>query len=358
MCSICRQVISEPVSIPCGHNFCKTCITQHWDNSEHCQCPLCSKIFNTRPELHVNILFSEILSQLKYQSQPENLQNTACPEHDKPLEFFCRTDNTCVCTVCSAQEHMDHDVVPLKEEYDKQKDSLQQVEAEIQQMVPEKQIQIQEIQSTVELSQEDAAKETAIGLQTFTGLIQAVQESQEQFVKRIQQKQTLIKQQAQNLVQELEQAISELQKRSSQVELLSRSEDHLHFLQSTTSLKPLLVQKDWSTVSFKPASFEGTAARALSELQDTLSEEFNKLFKAELRRVQMFAVDITLDKDTANPYLFVWGDMNEVHCRDVKNVLPCENGWVSNHFMFWEVRVSLQAGFTLKYWSKGRVTGI
>uniref|UniRef100_A0A8C6T8D2 RING-type domain-containing protein n=1 Tax=Neogobius melanostomus TaxID=47308 RepID=A0A8C6T8D2_9GOBI len=31
LCSICLEVFSEPVSTPCGHNFCKRCISQTWD---------------------------------------------------------------------------------------------------------------------------------------------------------------------------------------------------------------------------------------------------------------------------------------------------------------------------------------
>ncbi|CAL8389331.1 unnamed protein product [Boreogadus saida] len=32
-CSICLDVFSSPVSTPCGHNFCRTCITKFWDGS-------------------------------------------------------------------------------------------------------------------------------------------------------------------------------------------------------------------------------------------------------------------------------------------------------------------------------------
>uniref|UniRef100_A0AAY5K3G4 RING-type domain-containing protein n=1 Tax=Esox lucius TaxID=8010 RepID=A0AAY5K3G4_ESOLU len=33
-CSLCLDVFKEPVSIPCGHNLCKACITRYWDSTD------------------------------------------------------------------------------------------------------------------------------------------------------------------------------------------------------------------------------------------------------------------------------------------------------------------------------------
>uniref|UniRef100_A0A3B4FA89 RING-type domain-containing protein n=1 Tax=Pundamilia nyererei TaxID=303518 RepID=A0A3B4FA89_9CICH len=32
-CSICLDVFTNPVSIPCGHNFCQSCILGYWKSS-------------------------------------------------------------------------------------------------------------------------------------------------------------------------------------------------------------------------------------------------------------------------------------------------------------------------------------
>uniref|UniRef100_A0A8C7VQS8 Uncharacterized protein n=1 Tax=Oncorhynchus mykiss TaxID=8022 RepID=A0A8C7VQS8_ONCMY len=49
LCSVCLDVFTEPVSIPCGHNFCKACISEYWNSTALCQCPLCKDTFNRRP---------------------------------------------------------------------------------------------------------------------------------------------------------------------------------------------------------------------------------------------------------------------------------------------------------------------
>uniref|UniRef100_A0A8C5AFH6 Uncharacterized protein n=1 Tax=Gadus morhua TaxID=8049 RepID=A0A8C5AFH6_GADMO len=62
-CSICLDVFSSPVTTPCGHNFCRTCITKFWDEQVKYKCPVCNELFNTRPDLRVNILFSEMVDR-------------------------------------------------------------------------------------------------------------------------------------------------------------------------------------------------------------------------------------------------------------------------------------------------------
>ena len=69
-----------------------------------------------------------------------------CGEPAGQNELFCKTDQMCVCKLCSALNHNIHDVVPLKEEY----------EAEIQQIIHNRRLKIEEIERSVELSQEDA----------------------------------------------------------------------------------------------------------------------------------------------------------------------------------------------------------
>uniref|UniRef100_A0A671WQ62 RING-type domain-containing protein n=1 Tax=Sparus aurata TaxID=8175 RepID=A0A671WQ62_SPAAU len=43
-CSLCQDVLKDPVSTSCGHWFCRQCITSYWDqsaSSEHSSCPQC-----------------------------------------------------------------------------------------------------------------------------------------------------------------------------------------------------------------------------------------------------------------------------------------------------------------------------
>nr|BAM36389.1 bloodthirsty-2 [Oplegnathus fasciatus] len=387
LCSICLDVFTDPVTTSCGHNFCKNCITEHWNINDQYLCPMCKEVFDTRPELHVNIFISEMVAQFRQSAQQEassssseqqvskpgevpcdvctgtrlkalksclvclasycethlephltasrlkrhqlidpveNLEGRMCTKHDKPLELFCKTDQTCVCMLCPVLDHKTHEFVPLKEECEEKKAELGKTEAEIQQMIQKRRQKIQEIKHSVDLSEEDADREMAEGVQVFTSLKESAERGLNELIDTIKEKQKTTEKQAEAFIRELEQEISELMKRRTEVEQLSRSEDHLHLLQSVQSLNihhppP---NKDWTEVSISPPSYEETVLRAVAQLEETLSKEMKKLLEAQLKRVQQYAVDVTLDPDTAHPDLILSDDGKQVNDSDVRKNLP------------------------------------
>ncbi|XP_051238878.1 E3 ubiquitin-protein ligase TRIM21-like [Dicentrarchus labrax] len=249
----------------------------------------------------------------------ENLEGRMCTKHDKLLELFCKTDQMCVCSLCTIFDHKTHDVVPLKEEYEGKKAELGKTEAEIQQLIQKRRLKIQEIKRSVELSKKGADREIADGVQVFTALKKSVKRSQAELIYTIKEKQRKTEKQAEDFIKELEQEIFELRKRSSEVEQLSQSEDHLHLLQSFLSVNAAPPTKDWTGVSVRPPSYEGTVRRAVNEMEETLSKQMKKV---ELKRVQQYAVDVTLDPDTAQPWLILSDDGKQVKHGDVKKNLP------------------------------------
>ncbi|KAK7877665.1 hypothetical protein WMY93_031677 [Mugilogobius chulae] len=355
MCSICLELFSEPVSTPCGHNFCKRCISEAWDTAGSCTCPVCKRSYKTRPKLSVNTLLKELVSERKLEKNKsrsmenmwsftevqcdphltvsglkkhqlmepvENLEDRLCPEHQRPLELFCHTDEKIVCLMCSVLEHKSHELLSLEAACERRRSSLLHTQAHTQHMVEQRRLKLEEIQRCLELSDTEVHRERAEGLQVFTALMQSVQRRQELFLEELQEKQKLSHKRAQELVQQLEQEICELQKSSTEAEELSRSQDPLHFLQHCPALTPPAGLKDWSSVSFEGEKCEGSVARALKELQTSLSEEMKPHYEAELWRKQKFAVDVTLDPDTAHPELVLSEDLKQVHLTGVWKQLP------------------------------------
>ncbi|XP_019476804.1 E3 ubiquitin-protein ligase TRIM39 isoform X2 [Meleagris gallopavo] len=109
-CSICLGYFQDPVSIPCGHNFCRDCIARCWEGLEgNFPCPQCRKTTS-----HKNFRPSRELANIASIARQLNLRSsTWCKQHCEALKLFCKEDQEPICAQCDAsQAHRSHTVLP------------------------------------------------------------------------------------------------------------------------------------------------------------------------------------------------------------------------------------------------------
>ncbi|KAH1184661.1 hypothetical protein KIL84_012602 [Mauremys mutica] len=104
-CSICLECLTEPVTIDCGHNFCRACITQYSERRKRQSgtkfpCPECRALFqkgNFRP----NRQLANIIESIKpLRLQPGQAQNeNLCETHKEKLQLLCQEDGKATCVV-------------------------------------------------------------------------------------------------------------------------------------------------------------------------------------------------------------------------------------------------------------------
>uniref|UniRef100_A0A8C0AGV4 Tripartite motif-containing protein 26 n=1 Tax=Bos mutus grunniens TaxID=30521 RepID=A0A8C0AGV4_BOSMU len=120
-CSICLDYLRDPVTIDCGHVFCRSCTTDIRSISGgRPVCPLCKKPFkkeNIRPVWQLASLVENI-ERLKVDRgrQPEAAQEQAdarlCERHREKLHYYCEDDGKLLCVMCrESREHRPHSAV-------------------------------------------------------------------------------------------------------------------------------------------------------------------------------------------------------------------------------------------------------
>ncbi|XP_068929244.1 E3 ubiquitin-protein ligase TRIM31-like [Petaurus breviceps papuanus] len=137
-CSICVEHLNDPVSIPCGHSFCRVCITNLCDfykarAQDSVSCPICKEPFqkkNISPNWVLAQLVPSLLNLELSDKQSEDSKQPAdyqlCKQHGEKTFFYCETDEQFLCFVCrELREHSTHVVLPVEDAAQPYKDEIQ-----------------------------------------------------------------------------------------------------------------------------------------------------------------------------------------------------------------------------------------
>ncbi|KAM4599323.1 tripartite motif-containing protein 16-like [Fundulus diaphanus] len=403
-CSICLDLLKDPVTIPCGHSYCMKCIETHWDGEDQRgihSCPQCRETFIPRPALKKNTMLAVLVEQLKktglqaapadhcyagpedvacdvctgrklkaikscsvclasycekhlqphYDSAPlkkhklvepsKNLQENICFRHDEVMKMFCRTDQKCICYLCLMDDHKGHDTVPAAAERTERQRELQVRRENIQQRIQEREKDVKLLQREMEVRRENiqqriqdrekdvkllqqeleainhsADKTVEDSEKIFTQLIRLIQKRRSEVKQQIRSQQETEGSRVKELQEKLEQEITELKRKDTDLKQLSDTEDHNQFLHNYPSLSALRGSTHSSSIKTRPLSYFEDVTAAVSELryqlQDILRDAWTNI-SLRLTEVDVslsepksragflrYLCKITLDPDTAH----------------------------------------------------------
>uniref|UniRef100_A0A8B9R852 Tripartite motif-containing protein 16-like n=1 Tax=Astyanax mexicanus TaxID=7994 RepID=A0A8B9R852_ASTMX len=270
-CPVCLDLLKDPVTVPCGHSFCMVCINGCWDQEDQrgiYSCPQCRETFTPRPVLRRNNMLAEVVEKLKKNTELQ----AASPRS--------------ICYLCTMDKHKGHDTVPATTER------------------TEKQVRNRSAQAAVEDSE-----------RIFTELIRSIEKKRSEVTELIRDQEKAELSGAEELLEKLQQEMADLKRRHTELEQLSHTEDHIHFLQSIQSLCVSSGSEDSPSITVhQHPSFDGVR-KSLSELKERLEEfcreEFRKIPPhgesccPAVRQKNTNFCRLTLDPNTANRSLIL-----------------------------------------------------
>ncbi|XP_053781597.1 tripartite motif-containing protein 5 isoform X2 [Desmodus rotundus] len=118
-CPICQELLTEPMSLDCGHSFCQDCITVHSESGSHlgceCYCPVCQSRYQPW-NLRFNWQLAERLKKFREvdMSSHQQRRRNLCEHHGENCDIFCKDDGKAICRLC-VQEHQGHQMSPIME---------------------------------------------------------------------------------------------------------------------------------------------------------------------------------------------------------------------------------------------------
>ncbi|XP_030291442.1 tripartite motif-containing protein 16-like [Sparus aurata] len=385
-CPICLDLLKDPVTTPCGHSYCKNCIKDHWDTEDEKRiysCPQCRKSFTPRPQLLKNTMLAVLVEELKktglqaapadhcyagpedvacdfctgrklkalksclqcvasycekhlqphYESptfkehklvEPsEKLQENICSRHDEVMKMFCRTDQQCICYLCSVDEHKGHDTVSAAAERTERQRELEGSRHNIQQRIQDREKDVKLLQQEVEAINGSADKTVEHSEKIFTQLIRLMEKRRSDVKQQVRSQQETEVSRVKELQEKLEQEITELKRKDAELKKLSHTEDHNQFLHNYPSLSALSESTHSSSIMIRPLKYFEDVTAAVSEvrdkLQDVLRETWTNISltvtevdvllsqpepktRADFLR---YSCELTLDPNTAHTYLLL-----------------------------------------------------
>ncbi|XP_021326953.2 tripartite motif-containing protein 16 isoform X1 [Danio rerio] len=344
-CSICLDLLKDPVAIPCGHSYCMSCISDCWDQDERkgvYSCPQCRQTFTPRPALGKNTMLTEVMENIRkrklqagdvecdvctgrkfkavksclvclesycqthFQHHEEfhsrkrhkvtdatgRLQEMICPQHEKLLEIFCRTDQCCICYLCTMDKHKNHDTVSAAAEWTDKKIQLAEMQKTTHQRMVERQKEREELRAAVESHKRSAQAAVEDTESIFTELIFSFERSCSEVTQLITDQQKAAEGRAEERLKQLEQEINDLRRRNTELEQLSHTDHHIHFLKSFQSLSSPPGSTDSSSITVSSRiSFDdvGKLSHLRKKLEQFCREEIEKI-SSKVRDINIISI--------------------------------------------------------------------
>ncbi|XP_077130175.1 E3 ubiquitin/ISG15 ligase TRIM25-like [Ranitomeya variabilis] len=371
-CSICLSLYTDPVSLRCGHNFCRSCIVSVLDAQEAAggySCPDCraeypehpalekkrklenlvERFSSTQPSMEETRIFCTYCTKSPVPAVKSCLQcetslcedhltahnkigghllteptdsfgNRKCSLHKKVREYYCPQDAACVCASCLLGKHQGHLVELLDEAFENKKKKLRKYLVELNLQKSEIQTRVQNLQDRKRTIQEKASDKRENISKTFMDIKKQLQEAEKKALSEVSRQEEKIVSQISHLIKKLEIQEDELYKKIHHVEEMCRVTDPIRLLQESDN------------TIFCPGGDEDTGGNGeeVSSEEDldevlislTLYRSMRDIVSNVTSELGIHVPDILLDVDTAHRWVKISEDLKTATDSEEKQEKP------------------------------------
>ncbi|XP_078271836.1 zinc-binding protein A33-like [Rhinoraja longicauda] len=311
VCPICLDFFTDPVTLECGHNYCRSCITQSWGREGRNPCPECREEIADRT-LKVNRALARLAEKARALSlnTEEKGSKLFCEEHQEEMKLFCENDKKLICLVCrDPLEHRNHSFQPIKEVVDIYKARVKSaIESVTKNKSDIEEIEQQQLRKISKVREESHSLQSHV-ISQFVELHQIITEKEKYFLKDIREDEQRILNLMEKNLREIQENLNSIQEKLLRLQELMEQKDSVIFLKLFNICR---ISDEIHSLSVKDGAITAAKFNHLFLLKTTLTETLDCIKQDS----------VTLDVETASPLLEVSEDRKSVRWTGMWRSLP------------------------------------
>ncbi|XP_073492188.1 E3 ubiquitin-protein ligase TRIM39-like [Aquarana catesbeiana] len=366
-CSICLNLYTEPVSLRCGHIFCRDCIVTALDTQEGSgvySCPECREEYVERPTLEKNRKLCNIVENFRSTQQKEekseilctycvdspagavktclqcetsmcdkhltahnktvdhvlveptsSFSSKKCSIHKELLKYYCSEDAICLCvSCCLVGKHKGHEVELLEEALEKKKEKLRNVLEKLTTSKETTEKKIQNLQDQKRKAQEKADDEKKRVTALFEDIRRQLEVQEQRVLSEISRQVEEVSLLVTDIIEQLEIQKDELSRKIVHIEKLCNVTDPIIVFQDQELNEGDQNVEESSIHDWDDFMISLVLHRSITDLNTNMQLKTN--FNIQN------ATDLLLDVKTANTFVALSDDLKTASSSETEKIRP------------------------------------